>query len=127
MVLNPDVQIKAQEEIDRVVGSGRLPTLDDQDSLPYVNSVVKEAWRWHMILPLGFAHSSTEDDYVRGYFIPKGAIVMANVQYVQASDYRSDRQTLNLADNTNPIGVTDGSPTIRLFIQTHRSLTHYDI
>lgn len=96
MTLYPEVQIKAQEEIDRVVGSGRLPTLDDQDNLPYVSAVVKEAWRWHIVVPMGVAHAASEDYYVRGHFIPKGAMVMANVGYVQVADYRSEGQALIL-------------------------------
>lgn len=35
MVLNPDVQRKAQAEIDSVVGGARLPKLEDREQLPY--------------------------------------------------------------------------------------------
>ena len=53
MALYPDVQRRAQEELDRVVGKGRLPEFSDQGSLPYVNAVVKELFRWHPVLPTG--------------------------------------------------------------------------
>ena len=53
MALHPDVQQQAQEELDRVVGKGRLPEFSDQESLPYVNAVVKELLRWHPVLPTG--------------------------------------------------------------------------
>ena len=53
MVLFPEVQAKAQAELDAVVGSERLPCSNDRDSLPYINAVWKEALRWHSILPLG--------------------------------------------------------------------------
>ena len=53
MVLFPDVQKKAQAEIDAVVGSGRLPTIADQLHLPYVNAVVSEVLRWNSVAPLG--------------------------------------------------------------------------
>ena len=39
MVLYPEVQRKAQEEIDKVVGKDTLPTFDDMESLPYVKAV----------------------------------------------------------------------------------------
>lgn len=52
MALNPDIQAKAQEEIDRVVGNDRLPTIADKASLPYVEAVFKEALRWHPVVPL---------------------------------------------------------------------------
>lgn len=45
MVLYPDVQKKAQEEIDRVIGRDRLPEFEDEASLPYVSALVKEAMR----------------------------------------------------------------------------------
>lgn len=34
-VLYPEVQVKIQEEIDRVIGSNRLPELDDLPNMPY--------------------------------------------------------------------------------------------
>lgn len=42
MVCYPEVQAKAQEEIDRVLGAGHLPNFADEPSLPYVAAVVKE-------------------------------------------------------------------------------------
>lgn len=49
---NQEVQRKAQEEIDRVVGANRVPTLADIDQLPYVQAIVKEGSRWHSVVPL---------------------------------------------------------------------------
>ncbi|KAJ2990652.1 hypothetical protein NUW58_g2843 [Xylaria curta] len=79
MILFPDVQSKAQEEIDRVIGTTRLPTFRDRESLPYVDAVVKEAWRWHPVTPMGVPHATAAEDVVNGYRIPKGAIVMTNI------------------------------------------------
>ena len=53
MVLYPDVQAKAQAEIDSAVGRERLPGFNDRDSLPYVDALCKEVLRWHSIGPLG--------------------------------------------------------------------------
>jgi len=44
--LNPGIQKKAQEEIDRVCGSERAPGWGDFQSLPYINAIVKEGMRW---------------------------------------------------------------------------------
>jgi cytochrome P450 len=52
MTLYPEVQRKAQEEIDRVIGNSRLPDHLDQDDLPYVQAVLKEVLRWHPVTPL---------------------------------------------------------------------------
>jgi cytochrome P450 len=53
MALYPEVQKKAQAEIDSVVGPNRLPNFEDRPSLPYINAVVKESMRWHVPAPLG--------------------------------------------------------------------------
>ena len=45
MVKHPEVQKKAQEEIRRVIGQDRLPTFEDRDSLPYVESILIEVLR----------------------------------------------------------------------------------
>jgi cytochrome P450 len=42
MTAFPEAQKKAHEELDRVVGRDRLPTLADMDNLPYVDAVLKE-------------------------------------------------------------------------------------
>ncbi|KAJ3848269.1 cytochrome P450 [Lentinula lateritia] len=76
MILYPDIQKKIQDELDTVVGRGRLPTFADQEHLPYLQATVREALRWH---PVGLPHQSTQDDWYNGYFIPKGTICIANV------------------------------------------------
>ena len=53
MVLHPEVQRKAQAEVDRVIGGDRLPTLADQPNLPYVDALVQEVLRWNPAGPLG--------------------------------------------------------------------------
>lgn len=45
MLLYPDIQRKAQIEVDRVVGRDRLPDFSDEPSLPYVTALVKEVLR----------------------------------------------------------------------------------
>jgi hypothetical protein len=53
MTLFPDVQKKAQAEIDAVVGSDRFPSFTDRDSLPYTEALVKEVLRWNVVGPTG--------------------------------------------------------------------------
>ncbi|EAU81927.1 O-methylsterigmatocystin oxidoreductase [Coprinopsis cinerea okayama7 len=78
LAMNPEVQRKAQAEIDAVIGPGRLPLIRDRERLPYVQAVVKEVTRWHTALPIGVPRKVTEDDEYMGYHIPKGAILMVN-------------------------------------------------
>ena len=53
MILHPEAQKKAQEEIDRVVGRDRLPSFRDYEHLPYIRAMVKEVMRWRGVAPLG--------------------------------------------------------------------------
>jgi cytochrome P450 len=53
MVLHPDVQKRAQAEIDSVVGRDRLPTFEDRASLPYIDALLRETFRWQPVVPLG--------------------------------------------------------------------------
>lgn len=79
MALYPHVQRKAQEEIDRVIGTSRLPGFKDREDLPYIDAVLKEALRWHPVVPMGVAHMAMEDDILEGYRIPKGAAILTNI------------------------------------------------
>lgn len=78
MALHPEVQVKAQAELDAVVGPDRFPDYSDRAGLPYINAIVKEAYRWQNVTPLGVVHRSMEDDEYEGYFIPQGTLVFAN-------------------------------------------------
>ena len=53
MTLYPEVQVIAQQEIDRVIGRDRLPIVEDRDRLPYIDAIVKEVLRWGVVGPLG--------------------------------------------------------------------------
>ncbi|GKU21664.1 unnamed protein product [Fusarium langsethiae] len=79
MVIYPDVQKRAQEEIDGVVGDSSLPSLSDKANLPYINAIAQEALRWHTLAPMGFPHMTTEDDSYKGYFIPKNTLLFPAV------------------------------------------------
>ena len=78
MVQVPEVQHKAHDELDRVIGRERMPDLADRESLPYIQAICKESHRWQPVLPLGLAHTSIEDDVFNGYHIPKGTVIAPN-------------------------------------------------
>ncbi|EFX05422.1 cytochrome p450 monooxygenase [Grosmannia clavigera kw1407] len=75
----PEVQAKLHEEIDRVVGPDRMPTIDDCESLPYVRCCIKESLRWMPTVILGVPHAVIREDYYKGWRIPKGSTVINNV------------------------------------------------
>jgi len=79
MALHPDIQKKAQDEIDAVVGTHRLPEFEDRPSLPFLEALYREVMRWRPVTPLGVAHATSTHDVYNGYFIPKGAMVISNI------------------------------------------------
>uniref|UniRef100_A0A671F394 Cytochrome P450 family 2 subfamily B member 6 n=1 Tax=Rhinolophus ferrumequinum TaxID=59479 RepID=A0A671F394_RHIFE len=68
-------QERVHREIDQVIGSHRLPVLDDRTKMPSTDSVIHEIQRFGDLLPLGGPHVVTEDTEFREYFIPKGTEV----------------------------------------------------
>jgi cytochrome P450 len=53
MLLFPDIQRRAQDELDSVVGRDRLPTFEERSKLPFVDAVSREVLRWRPVTPLG--------------------------------------------------------------------------
>ena len=101
MALHPEIQRKAQAEIDTVVGQTRLPSFEDEAALPYLKAMIKESMRsvtlflfliprylylymydrkrWRPVAPTGIAHAVTQDDYYEGYLITKGTTIVPNI------------------------------------------------
>ncbi|KAF7314914.1 Cytochrome P450 [Mycena indigotica] len=79
MTTHPEVQARAQAELDQVVGRGRLVNSDDRASLTYIAAMIKETMRWAPPVPQGLRHRVTQDDVYDGYFIPKGAMILSNI------------------------------------------------
>ncbi|KAK1230830.1 hypothetical protein PQX77_006070 [Marasmius sp. AFHP31] len=79
MIHNPDIQARAQAEIDSLIASsGRLPDFGDQDKLPYIDAVIAETLRLQPVTPYAVPHAVEEDDVYEGYWIPKGSTVIGN-------------------------------------------------
>ncbi|KAL4897159.1 cytochrome P450 [Aspergillus ambiguus] len=74
----PEIQKKAQAELDSVVGRDRLPTVEDEKDLPYCHAIIKEVERVHNPFWLGTPHVSSEDFVYRGQYIPKDTVVVLN-------------------------------------------------
>ena len=99
MTLHPEMQQRAQDEIENVVGKGVFPTINDKKNLPYTMAFMREMLRFAPVAPLGInfpsylsdgselsydiglIHAVTEDDVYEGYHIPKGSSIIANIWY----------------------------------------------
>ena len=89
MAMHPQEQRKAQQQLDAVVGPERLPEFSDVDAIPYVQAIVKEMLRWHIITPMGIPHVALEDDEYDGYHIPAGTVISPNLWYASSDDSQS--------------------------------------
>ncbi|KAF7336322.1 putative cytochrome P450 [Mycena venus] len=79
LVAYPDAQKKAHEEMDRVVGEHRMPTLDDLEHMPYIRAMILETHRFRPVAPLALPHATLAAEEYGGYTIPKGATIFVNV------------------------------------------------
>lgn len=77
MAKYPEVQKKAQAELDLHVGPHRLPSIKDRTSLTYIRAIVLESLRWQPTAPLCIPHLVLADDEYNGYRIPKGTTILA--------------------------------------------------
>ncbi|XP_055619053.1 probable cytochrome P450 304a1 [Toxorhynchites rutilus septentrionalis] len=82
LILNPRVATKVQQELDEVVGRGRLPTLDDRILLPYTEATLRETLRIDTLVPSGIAHMAMENTTLRGYDIPEGTFVILGLDVI---------------------------------------------
>ncbi|CAN6182439.1 unnamed protein product [Urochloa humidicola] len=78
LLKNPEVFAAATEELDAVIGRDRWVTEKDMAGLPYVDAIVKETMRLHMVVPLLSPRLSREDTSVCGHDIPAGTRVLVN-------------------------------------------------
>ncbi|KAJ7065509.1 cytochrome P450 [Mycena amicta] len=96
MLAYPEVQQKAQAELDALLGQGNLPTFEDQPSLPYVTALVKEVLRWRSVAPIAIPHYVAVEDEYRGYRIPAGSIVVGNAwALLHDNDIYPDHESFN--------------------------------
>jgi cytochrome P450 len=72
---NPEVQRKAQAEIDNIVGTSRSPTFDDESSLPYTRAIVKETLRMRPVTSIGTPHYTTAPITYKNTYIPANSVV----------------------------------------------------
>ncbi|XP_077469677.1 cytochrome P450 1B1 [Stigmatopora argus] len=78
LVKYPEIQACLQNEVDKVVDRGRLPSIEDQAELPYVMAFIYEVMRFTSFVPLTIPHYTTTDTSINGYTIPKNTVVFIN-------------------------------------------------
>ncbi|XP_073731688.1 cytochrome P450 2B4 [Misgurnus anguillicaudatus] len=102
LIDNPDVQERCHKEIVQVLGYDRRPSMDDRDKLPYTYATVHEIQRCANIVPLGVVHETTQPTKLRGYDIPKGTMISANLTAIF-----NDKMNWKCPDTFNPENFLD--------------------
>ncbi|CAL8128931.1 unnamed protein product [Orchesella dallaii] len=75
-------QQKLCDEIDRVIGKDRMPSLLDRQNMPYYEAVLQESLRFSAMVWMSIPHELTEDIEFEGYTLPKGLILLPNLYYI---------------------------------------------
>ncbi|KAK5612141.1 hypothetical protein CRENBAI_024498 [Crenichthys baileyi] len=75
---HPDIQTKLHVLIDKVVGRGRLPSVEDRVYMPYLGAFIYETMRFTSFIPVTIPHSTTSDVTVGGFNIPKDTVIFVN-------------------------------------------------
>uniref|UniRef100_A0ACD6A8K5 Uncharacterized protein n=1 Tax=Avena sativa TaxID=4498 RepID=A0ACD6A8K5_AVESA len=113
LLKNPSIMEKATEELDSVVGHGRLVVEGDLPRLPYVEAIVKETLRVHPVAPLLAPHEAREDASVDGYHICAGTRVLISAWAIgrdptlwdAPEEFRPERFMSTAAGSKANIGV----------------------
>ena len=101
----PEVQKRAHEEIDRVIGRERWPTVEDEPKLPYIRAIIKEViliasrfiplltcllqlQRVHPPFWMATPHFTTQDFVYNGAYIPKDTVVILNCYTLHHNEKR---------------------------------------
>ncbi|RBR06433.1 uncharacterized protein FIESC28_11056 [Fusarium coffeatum] len=104
MVLHPEIQKKAQAELDAVIGSGKLPRFSDRPLLPYIEHIVQETYR---VRTLFF---DTITIVVHVYEVGKVLTKLRTVVYANAYAIAHDERVYKNPQDFNPDRYGGGEP-----------------
>nr|XP_033330748.1 methyl farnesoate epoxidase-like [Megalopta genalis] len=82
LVVHPHVQLKIQDEIDKVIGSDVSPSLNDKNRLPYLNAVLVEVSRLANVTPTSLPHRALSDSNLLGFEIKRNSTLLANFRSI---------------------------------------------
>ena len=82
LVNNPEYQSMIHEQLDEVVGKGRMPGLDDNLNLPLIKATVLEALRLGNVTEIAIPHYTLKDTSLGKYRVPKDTVVLVNLRCI---------------------------------------------
>uniref|UniRef100_A0ACD5XDQ7 Uncharacterized protein n=1 Tax=Avena sativa TaxID=4498 RepID=A0ACD5XDQ7_AVESA len=107
LMKNPRIMAKAQSEVRGVLhGKTEVTEADIDGRLPYLQMVIKEAFRLHAPVPLLMPRQCNEATKVMGYDVPVGTTVFVNVwaigkdekSWTDASEFKPERFETDIVD-----------------------------
>jgi len=90
MIREPEIQSRVQAELDKVVGTSRLPSLSDRSQLPYTEAVLMEIQRCGNIVPMGVQHMASRSIQINGVTIPANTMISPCMSEIMKGDYWGD-------------------------------------
>ena len=112
----------AHAELDSIVGGDRMPTFDDEASLPYLRAFCKEVLRWRPVAVLGGTpHANTVPDKYQSYYIPTGTNVLGNSWAINLNE-----EYYPSPDTFNPLRFLDVKPSSLAYL-SHSYVTERSI
>ncbi|KAL2472352.1 Cytochrome [Abeliophyllum distichum] len=79
LIRSPEIMSKARNELWDVVGQNNKVKESDISRLPYLQSVIKETFRYHPTGPLLIPHKAEVDTEINGYIVPKNSQIFVNI------------------------------------------------
>ena len=89
----PKYQLELQQQIDGIIERGRLPGLEDRYKLPLVHATIMETLRVCNTVDAAIPHYSLRDTTLCGYRLPKGTVVMVDLESVHMDPKYWDNPT----------------------------------
>lgn len=79
LLRNPQTMAKAKEELEQIIGKGKIVQETDIMKLPYLQCIVKETLRIHPPAPFLIPRKIENEVKLNGYSVPRGTQVLVNV------------------------------------------------
>uniref|UniRef100_A0A671YRY2 Cytochrome P450 2F2-like n=1 Tax=Sparus aurata TaxID=8175 RepID=A0A671YRY2_SPAAU len=85
---------RCQQEIDRVLAKRDHASYDDRRNMPYMQAVIHEVQRVANTVPLSVYHCTTSDTQLMGYSLPRGTLIIQNLNSVlnEEGQWKSPRE-----------------------------------
>uniref|UniRef100_A0A914EF35 Cytochrome P450 n=1 Tax=Acrobeloides nanus TaxID=290746 RepID=A0A914EF35_9BILA len=68
-----------QEELDLVIGSNRIISMDDKHNLHYTSAVINEIQRIANLIPINVLHTTSRNVNINGHHIRKGTMIIPQI------------------------------------------------